>query len=241
MIRYTVVPRDIQHPTPDEIQLIESHIKHDVANLQMACTNSSDSYLQVHSERITRAVDSLKANQNPNQRVRLIPLLEELYALLETRRRKLEEEDRHMIIGFSSPEVGIVNNNPDVLYMQLFNFAQNAIEVYGDKRSISIEIKAKELTFTTAELSSFGRNKNGYTSQDPFVKVCIGDYAGGIPEEILVSGQIFQPRFTTKKTGTGLGLSLVEYVCDHLHGFCTAETDRGRSFFNLYLPVERKS
>lgn len=65
----------------------------------------------------------------------------------------------------------------------------------------------------------------------------IKDEGSGIP--VHLRSQIFQPFFTTKKEGTGLGLALVKRATEHLKGSCQlscGKTTRG-VMFSFQFPV----
>ena len=69
------------------------------------------------------------------------------------------------------------------------------------------------------------------------VEIDIQDTGPGIPAELRE--QIFNPFFTTKKTGVGLGLSIVSKIIDDHRGWirlCSGP-DRG-ACFRIFLPVE---
>lgn len=61
-------------------------------------------------------------------------------------------------------------------------------------------------------------------SEGAFV-VEISDNGEGIPEEM--QGRIFQPNFTTKSTGMGLGLAMVKSIVLNIHGKIWFETEAG--------------
>jgi signal transduction histidine kinase/DNA-binding response OmpR family regulator len=69
-----------------------------------------------------------------------------------------------------------------------------------------------------------------------FVQVCITDEGCGIPPENLT--KIFDRYFTTKKEGTGLGLTVVERIVKAHGGFVSVESElnKGTSFF-VNLPA----
>jgi nitrogen-specific signal transduction histidine kinase len=69
------------------------------------------------------------------------------------------------------------------------------------------------------------------------VLVEIEDNGPGIPAEL--TEQIFNPFFTTKKTGVGLGLSIVSKIVDDHRGWIrvAAEKDKG-ACFKIFLPME---
>jgi two-component system, NtrC family, sensor histidine kinase HydH len=67
------------------------------------------------------------------------------------------------------------------------------------------------------------------------VEVTLLDSGPGIPPEI--SEQIFNPFFTTKKTGVGLGLAIVSKIVDEHHGSLRLVTELGRgACFRVFFP-----
>jgi PAS domain S-box-containing protein len=68
-----------------------------------------------------------------------------------------------------------------------------------------------------------------------FVRVSITDHGTGIPAEHLE--RIFDPYFTTKAAGTGLGLAVSHTVVHNHGGFIKVDTDPSRgTTFHVYLP-----
>jgi signal transduction histidine kinase len=72
------------------------------------------------------------------------------------------------------------------------------------------------------------------------VWVSVADTGGGIPEEQL--NRIFEPFYTTKKKGTGLGLMIVQRIVRAHSGHIEVESQVGRGTnFRIWLPLhERK-
>lgn len=68
----------------------------------------------------------------------------------------------------------------------------------------------------------------------------VTDSGGGIPEELL--NRIFEPFYTTKKKGTGLGLIIVQRIIRAHGGHIEVESQVGRgTTFRIWLPLhERK-
>lgn len=65
---------------------------------------------------------------------------------------------------------------------------------------------------------------------DKEVQITISDDGGGIPEEI--QAKIFQPNFTTKSNGNGLGLAISKHIVEGTGGRITFESSpRGTTFF----------
>ena len=73
-----------------------------------------------------------------------------------------------------------------------------------------------------------------------YVRICIEDEGVGIPREHL--GSVFDPYFTTKQKGSGLGLASVYSIVKKHKGHIAVESDLGRgSIFTILIPALRKS
>lgn len=74
------------------------------------------------------------------------------------------------------------------------------------------------------------------SSNRPYVKVAIKDNGIGIPKEILP--RIFDPFFSTKQLGSGLGLATVYSILKKHEGHIEVESEPGKgSTFTFYLPA----
>jgi signal transduction histidine kinase len=73
-------------------------------------------------------------------------------------------------------------------------------------------------------------------SREKWVELSVSDTGGGIPEDLLE--EIFNPFFTTKEAGTGLGLTLVHRIARAHGGRVAVDNRPGRgATFRLWLPV----
>ena len=76
-------------------------------------------------------------------------------------------------------------------------------------------------------------------SPGSYVQISVRDSGSGIPEEHL--GKIFDPYFTTKETGKGLGLASAYSIIRRHDGCITAESGKGLgTTFRIFLPATGK-
>lgn len=103
----------------------------------------------------------------------------------------------------------------------LLNLIINAVEAMPDGGELTI-----------------GANLN---RDDPgYVTFVVGDTGAGIPEPDLA--RIFDPFYTTKPTGTGLGLAVAHRIVDAHGGFIEVESGPGQgTTFRVSLPVARRA
>jgi len=101
----------------------------------------------------------------------------------------------------------------------LLNVLLNAIEAMGDGGSLTIE------TVLSQE-----------TGGEPMVTVSVRDTGPGMSTEEL--DRLFEPFYTTKQKGTGLGLTIVSRLIEQNGGRISVESRPGHgSTFSLRLPV----
>jgi signal transduction histidine kinase len=99
----------------------------------------------------------------------------------------------------------------------LSNLVSNALQAMPD---------GGKLTVTTKE-------------KDSLVEMAVTDTGVGIPEENL--DKVFEPLFTTKVKGVGLGLALSKALVERQHGTLEVDSEVGKgSTFTLTLPMGGK-
>ena len=90
-----------------------------------------------------------------------------------------------------------------------------------------IEVKIQNIEITSPTLIPSGSGK--------YVKISIRDQGIGIPKDHLT--KIFDPYFTTKQKGSGIGLTVAYSIVDRHNGYITAESEGDGSTFHVYLPA----
>jgi signal transduction histidine kinase len=72
----------------------------------------------------------------------------------------------------------------------------------------------------------------------PIVELVVADTGPGIPRAHL--GRLFVPGFTTKETGSGVGLAIAERVVSAHHGRITVDSEEGRgTTITITLPTDK--
>jgi two-component system, cell cycle sensor histidine kinase and response regulator CckA len=72
-----------------------------------------------------------------------------------------------------------------------------------------------------------------------YVKIAVRDEGAGIPREHL--SKIFDPYFSTKVKGTGLGLATAFSIINKHGGYITVDSEQGNgSIFHFYLPTSKQ-
>ena len=72
------------------------------------------------------------------------------------------------------------------------------------------------------------------------VQLRLQDTGPGIPAEMRE--QVFNPFVTTKKSGVGLGLSIVSKIVDEHHGTIRLDNSQGQgACFEIFFPAEEQA
>lgn len=121
-----------------------------------------------------------------------------------------------------------VIGDPVQLDQAFANLIINARDAVGERGTI--EVVTDAVTFAAA-----GKKHPGWARPGHFTRVSVLDSGAGVPPAIL--GRIFDPLFTTKKHGTGLGLAVVSSVVQQHQGLVNCESTPGHTRFELYLPA----
>ena len=94
-----------------------------------------------------------------------------------------------------------------------------------------IEVRCKNITLS--------ENNNLLLENGRYVKIMIKDQGCGIAQEHL--GKVFDPYFTTKQKGSGLGLSTVYSIVKKHYGHISVGSELGKgTTFVVYLPASEK-
>ena len=135
------------------------------------------------------------------------------------------QKQRVNIVREMKDNVPSVMGDADQIQQVFLNLFLNAIQAMPDGGALRLSTSSKWIS------------KEGIEDGNrQYLEVCVEDTGTGIERDILQN--IFNPFFTTKDTGTGLGL-MVSYgiVQDH-EGWIEVESEVGKgSVFKVYLPT----
>lgn len=108
------------------------------------------------------------------------------------------------------------------------NIVINATQAMEDGAVIDI---------TCANIDSRGEKHLDRLPSGPYVRITIADSGAGMPAEILP--QIFDPYFSTKSEGHGLGLAICYSIVHKHNGLIAVESSPGTgAAFFIYLPAQ---
>jgi len=131
-----------------------------------------------------------------------------------------------------------IQANANQIQQVLTNLLANAWEACGD-RGGSIHLRVKEVS--AAEIPAAHRFPVGSQLQDKtYACVALADTGSGISEQDIE--KIFDPFFSTKFTGRGIGLAVVLGILRGHRGVVTVESKAGAgTVFRVFLPISSQA
>jgi two-component system nitrogen regulation sensor histidine kinase NtrY len=127
-----------------------------------------------------------------------------------------QEVQKQVHFDFIPSELPVVNVDRDQMKRVMINLIKNSLAAIENGGEIRIQ-----------------------TSYDPklqTVRLEVSDDGCGIPDED--KGRLFEPYFSTKKSGTGLGLTIVNAIISDHNGYIRVRDNRPKgTTFIIELPV----
>jgi len=169
-------------------------------------------------DRVNRVVGQLLEFAKP---VSVSPKPTLLKELIDNSVRLIEKQARDQNITvetLNSADVNEATIDPDRITQVLLNLYLNAIDAMEAGGQLDIELSHRE---------------------DNRIEIKVSDTGCGIPGEDL--SRIFDPYFTSKSSGTGLGLTIAHNIMEAMGGNITAETRPGQgTTFRITIPNPEK-
>jgi signal transduction histidine kinase len=170
---------------------------------------------------VTEFLDFARPLHAQPQPADLIALLDRVLQIVADRFNLKQEEskpvrvERHYASGLP-----LVPLDESLCEQAFLNLVQNAYEAMEDHGG-TLRVEVQPVTQNDRE----------------GVELRLADTGPGVPEELRE--EIFNPFVTTKKTGVGLGLSIVSKIVDGHHGSIHVENaSGGGAVFTLFFPLE---
>jgi len=128
-------------------------------------------------------------------------------------------------------EVGLVDFTPGDLARVLINLASNAENVLRNQGGGALCIELDQVHLDPGQVQDLQLGSAG-----PFARIQVSDSGPGIPPEVIP--HLFEPFFTTRSDGTGLGLPVVrEIVRGHGGAVQILSTPGQGTCARVFLPI----
>ena len=153
----------------------------------------------------------------PKPQLREIKLNELLGQKLDFMHGEFEKARVKPLTHFD-PAAGVVRADAEQLWQATLNLIRNSLEAMADGGELTI----------------------GTWREGGWVRLRVTDTGKGMSEEH--QKKVFAPFFTTKLTGTGLGLALVQQIATEHGGRVECDSSPGKgTTFTIFLPTEKTS
>jgi signal transduction histidine kinase len=163
----------------------------------------------------------LRSMQSPTPTVEVVPISPLLHEVVISAQARMQNVPIVLDQAAALPDV---RGDRMLLREALLNVVSNAAEACATtKGEVSVRVRA---------VAAPG------ASGAPIIEVVVADSGPGIPRAHL--GRLFVPGFTTKETGSGVGLAIAERVVSAHHGRITVDSEEGRgTTITITLPTDK--
>ena len=163
----------------------------------------------------------LRSMQAPTPTVDLVPLLPLVHEVVAAAQSRTQHVPISCETAAGLPDV---RGDRMLLREALLNVISNAAEACAPA-SGEVSVRVRSSASPTGGAA-------------PIVELVVADTGPGIPRAHL--GRLFVPGFTTKETGSGVGLAIAERVIAAHHGRITVDSEEGRgTTITITLPTDK--
>ncbi|MEI0799318.1 ATP-binding protein [Brachyspira intermedia] len=207
------------------VQLIDKIIKKNMDN-ECQCYKDFKEYSDIIKEEISRLEETINSFLFSVRKLELniedVNINELILSTIAFLKYEIEKNNVNIDIKFDKDNL-VLKLDEKYIKQSLINIIQNAIDAMSD----NADNKKKEIFIKLKTV-------------DNYAVISIKDTGIGIKEESL--GKIFEPYFTTKRHGTGLGLTNVVRIIEAHNGNVTIESEYGKgSEFIIKLPLQQEN
>ncbi len=213
------VAHEIKNPlTPMKLNLqyLQHVMKNDPKDFEERFTKASNNIIEQIDTLANIATEFSNFAKLPTGELEKINLVEVINSTVDL----FEKENKVKIsIDLHSKDIP-VNANKEQMLRVFNNLLTNAIQATSEVKEALIEVSSSEM-----------ENGKGYV-------ITVADNGCGIPENL--KQKIFTPNFTTKSTGSGLGLAMIKNIFETIDAsiWFESEEDKGTVF---YLEFKKES
>lgn len=194
------------------IYIIEKHRINEICDHAIFVINDS-------VNRINKLIENLlRFSKLSNDETKLVNIESLVNLIIDLEKKNIEEKGIKIISSIIDNNAKRVMINEDVFRMVLINLINNCIDSFGgverEDKHIYLEIKIKEDS----------------------LNIRIEDNGSGIEKTKI--DNIFDPFYSTKENGTGLGLYILSTEISNNDGSISVESNLGEGTkFNIILPI----
>ena len=207
------------------VQLIEKIIKKNMDN-DCQCYKDFREYSDIIKEEIARLEDTINSFLFSVRKLELdiedVNINELILSTVSFLKYEIEKNNVNIDIKFDKDNL-ILKLDAKYIKQSLINIIQNAIDAMSENSAD----KKKEIYIKLKTI-------------DNYAVISIKDTGIGMEDETL--NKIFEPYFTTKRHGTGLGLTNVVRIIEAHNGNVSIESEYGKgSEFIIKLPLQQEN
>jgi signal transduction histidine kinase len=195
--------------------ILENHKLNDICKHAVSVINDS-------VNRINNLIENLlRFSKLSNDEIKLVDIEKFLNSIVELEKKNLKDRDINIVVNIEGQSSKDVLINEEVLRMVLLNLINNSVdslqEINKKDKNINLSIKMAE---------------------DNLI-IRISDNGSGIDKSRIES--IFDPFYSTKEKGTGLGLYILSTEITNNNGKISVESSKGQgTTFIVELPIKRR-
>lgn len=221
MAAWREVARRIAHEVKNPLTPIQLSAQRLKKRLSEKLTEPESRLLKECTDMIVNQVDELKRLVNEFHKFARMPASNPVPSdireiIMETLSLFREAHKEVNFVFNEDGAIPILNLDKSQIKRAIINIVENAVEAMEGKGEVSIDL--------------------GYDKELQVVKVEISDNGPGIPSEYKT--RLFEPYFSTKKHGTGLGLTIANTIISDHDGFIRVYDNKPKGTrFVIELPV----
>jgi len=173
---------------------------------------------------LDRLIEFTKRDSITFQKINPNELIKYILGITESR---IVEKNISLNINLGA-EIGEIPLDPGRFQQLVLNLLSNAIDASPQGSVIDLE--------TGVSIPSDKALKTGALDSETFFEMKIRNNGPVIPPEILQN--VFNPFFTTKEHGTGLGLTVSKKIVEDHGGSISVKSDDDGTAFTIWLPLK---